>query len=76
MKTVRVRIAVVVNKKGEWLAEGWMDPNKENTAREMMMWALDQADQDFTHADYFWVEADLPLPVREVQEIQGEVSDG
>ena len=57
MKTVRVRIAVVVGEGGGWNASGWhsaRDEDKMGCAFE----GLDEGGQ--AHA--YWLEADLQVP--------------
>lgn len=66
MKTVKVRVAVVVNDDGKWSAFGdWEMSAKEN----LDMAACDLPDGK--HEARYWVSADLALP--EVPEMRGQV---
>jgi hypothetical protein len=64
-KTVRVRIAVAVNAKGEWDACGCSSMSDEDMANEVLC-------ED--SAGVVFVTADVPVP--EPREVEGEVSDG
>lgn len=66
MKTVRVRIAVAVNKHGGWCASGSESLSDEDAMGLATAWF----DDDGITARY-WVTADLPVPVE--PEIAGEV---
>ena len=68
MKVVRVKIAVVVDERGNWSALGWKGDPKLTT--ELL---LDTFDPDGNQVVHF-VEADVPLP--EYKTIKGEVTDG
>jgi hypothetical protein len=57
-KTVKVRIAVAVDQRGDWYAGG--DPNSDE--QEMLAEARGWVHDDGSIATYF-VEAELPLPV-------------
>lgn len=66
MKTVRVRIAVAVNERGEWHAFGGDFEDD---------WAMDEAvanvSEDVRVAEHF-IEADVPIP--EPSTIEGQVT--
>jgi hypothetical protein len=68
MRTVKVRIAVAVNKAGEWCANGWFNW-KDESAQSAAVEGLDSALPEVVH----FVEAEIPLP--ESETINGEVSD-
>jgi hypothetical protein len=54
MKTVRVRIALVVNSEGEWAANGWESMEEFDESE------LDLGDE---HAQaLYWIEAEIPVP--------------
>ncbi len=64
-KTVRVRIAVAVDKDGKWSACGL--PSYESWDEAMDCWVDDLAPGE---AQY-WVEATLPIPA--IETVEGEV---
>lgn len=63
MKTVQVRIAVVVNEEGEWAASGWghaeagLGP-EEGIVMDAALELLNQGPEERR----FWLTAELPLP--------------
>jgi hypothetical protein len=68
---VRIRIACVINNRGEWNALGWKigsEPGKDDdfTSTE----ALDPADLEVLH----WIEASVPIPTIPSLTIEGEVT--
>ena len=66
-KTVRVKVAVAVDKHGYWCANGWKDATPEesrDTASEM----VDEGES------IYWLTADLPVP--EEVEVEAEVENG
>jgi hypothetical protein len=73
-KTVRVRIAVAVDEKGNAYAVGWNDsaPDKEAMAEQaidsLLTCEFDAAQQ----TTLVWVTADVPLPVTPT--VEGTVS--
>lgn len=75
MKTVRVRIAVVVDADGKWSAAGWS--NEDGTTPKdlvLMDAALDTSTIDEA-VNHVFVEADVPIP--EVPDhYDGEVKPG
>ena len=70
-KTVRVRIAVFVNDKGQWAAAGYSGGDDENSRIVACDLTADfSGDQDEWH----WIEADVPLPEPEQPKtIEGEM---
>lgn len=56
-KTVKVKIAVVIDDEGNWTANGWNDGEKE-----CMGICLDIIDIIDGDVQRFWVEAELPIP--------------
>ncbi len=64
-KTVNVRIAVAVDKNGEWRANGWNGDDGSAMGR-----ATDWLE---IGVRCYWVTATLPIP--EAQEIAGKVED-
>jgi len=74
-ETVRVRIAVVIDKDGRYSAAGWNDVTDSDIGDT----AMDCTDPDaFDDVNTLcFVEADIPLPKpREPETIEGEVCDG
>lgn len=67
MKTVKVRIAVAIDSKGNWNACGWPDQKDKG---EMAGIALDSLPGD-PYEVVHWVEADVPIP--ESLTVQGAV---
>lgn len=71
MKTVRVRIAVVVDEKGGYNAVGFQDSDGFVWSdKEILQTAQDAFDPQGNEAVHF-IEADVPLP--EPQTIEGKV---
>lgn len=69
MKTVRVRIAVAITPDGLWACAGnWDAPDDE-----LMSFAIDRLYCQQQEADYYWIEADVPVPTTNV--IIGEVKN-
>jgi hypothetical protein len=67
-RTVRVRIAVAVNERGEWCCAGWTGGKDEDHTRS----ALETSEyHGGTLEAIHFVEADVPLPVS--QTVEGEV---
>jgi hypothetical protein len=67
-KTVRVRILVATDRKGQWLAYGWNGGTDMERVREAM--PLDDIDLGEI---YHWIEADVPLPAEDGPTIEGVV---
>jgi|ERR1700733_1281985 len=76
-RTVRVRIAVAVNDKGEWDAGGWNYLVDEKTADARMAKGVLEdlikchEDGEVVATAVHFIEADIPLPAS--QTIEGEV---
>jgi hypothetical protein len=66
-KTVRVRILVATDRKGQWVAGGYW----KNTSDEAKEWLYidDLEDGEIYH----WIEADVPLPAEDGPTIEGVV---
>lgn len=58
LKTVKVRIAVVVDAKGNWNASGWKNEHGEGEGEAMNI-CVDGVDDGGRR---FWVETELPIP--------------
>lgn len=73
---VRVRIAVVVNKDGDWSAHGWSDRKRVTaTDEDMRRTALDCVTESDCERVYF-VEATLELPTQDAPAtVEGSVAD-
>ena len=67
-RSVKVRIALVVNSDGKWNASGWSGAEND----EVMECALEGLEATGGEAE-FWITATVPLP--EVQEIAGAVEE-
>ena len=72
-RTEKVRIALVIDDKGQWGAAGWNlaggNPNPYN--ERMLEQAYDNAEEPSRpHAEH-WIVAEVPVP--EATEIAGEV---
>lgn len=65
--TVKVRIAVAVDKNGEWSSYGGSTMTDADCREYMFLDTLEDGEQ------WFWLEADLPIP--EIQTIQAKVSE-
>ena len=67
-KTIKVKIAVAVDPKGEWAAAGWSDggePADEGTL-------INHTIEDVGPGELvYWVEAELPIP--DLSVIKGDV---
>ncbi len=69
-KTVRVRIAVAVDCEGQWSAFGIWREDDKGTKDNVFIDDLEPGEH------YHWVEATLPVPVREhTQTVEGEVTN-
>ena len=72
-KTVRVRIAVVVTRDGEWVAEGWDgDEEQEEFMLDNAFEHLAARDVNEDDVRVSFVEADVPLPATVT--VEGEVT--
>jgi hypothetical protein len=67
MKTIKVRIACVINERGKWSASGWKTKDQA-----MMDVAVDMLDEGGNESR-FWITAELPIP--EVSEVAGRVEE-
>ena len=68
MKTVKVRIALLINSDGHWAANGWTD---------MENWydsGIDNCDDDCATARH-WIEAEVPVPAADAGVIQGNATE-
>ena len=69
-RTVRVRIAVVVDAEGHWAAYAWGTGEKLGMSSAETMATASEMVTDFGGVEH-WIEADVPLPGR--QTIRGEL---
>jgi len=69
METVKVRVAVAVDRKGNWRASGWSDENGRTATADPMEIALGGVAEG--QASY-WIEAELPVP--EAKTIKAKLS--
>lgn len=67
MKTVRVRIAVVINNLGDWAATGWY----KGKDKEVESTAIGSLNAGGVNEIMYWVECDVPVP--ESKALKGEV---
>lgn len=76
-KTVRVRVAVVVDEAGDWSSAGWRMATGKKTEThddDMQGAALDGVRGK--HVGFHWIEADIPIPETTTQVVEptgGEV---
>lgn len=70
-KTVRVRIAVAINKQGQWNASGYFKWDDEG-AKDTALTGLDEPGMEAGGESIVFVEADVPLPTEPT--IQGKVA--
>lgn len=63
MKFKKVKIAVAVNQKGEWAAEGW-DADSARELADIKSGAVERVDGYRSDVTYHvvWVEAEVPIP--------------
>lgn len=66
-KTVKVRIAVAVDRLGNWNSCGWPATAKDHEG-DMMALSCETVEPGEAR---FWITAELPIP--EVKEVAGEV---
>lgn len=74
MKTVKVRIACVVNEHGHWNAVGyykWTDA-LANDAIAIAREGLDELGEE----KIYWIEAELAVPTIETIQAEGKVIEG
>lgn len=69
MKTVRVRIAVAIDKNGIWNCAGWKQTDKIISDDYISAAAIDGIDS--AEVIVHFVEADIPIP--ESETIEGEI---
>jgi hypothetical protein len=76
MQTIKVRIAVAVNEKGEWNSAGWNhhkdDSKADNNKRSSALEGLEPGRQEVV----YFIEAEVPIPESIQGTIQGEVKEG
>lgn len=71
-KTIRVRIAVIINADGVWSAFGFKNSSDESM-RENANISLEGHEEN--HDTVHWIEADIPVPVIPApQTIEGTVT--
>lgn len=71
--TVKVRIAVVVDEKGKWNADGWSHYAKDSEAMTSAIEGLEEDGEGLEEGgmmQQYWITADLEIP--KVREIKGE----
>ena len=66
MKTVKIRIAVCVDEKGEWNSSGWKG-GRDNDKMELASEGIGDGEARY------WIEAELEIPEPKI--IQGEVTN-
>lgn len=71
-KTVKVRIAVAVNEKGEWVASGWRTQRGGDDMANPSDNYLSNAAREDVGGSVYWIEAEVPVP--ETLTIQGKLS--
>lgn len=69
-KTVKVRIAVVVNERGRWAATGWAVDRGQADDKSMLDSACVMLDE-VGHEQHYFIEAELPIP--EPKTVEGMV---
>lgn len=67
-KTVRVRIAVIVDDEGDYCSAGWKCRNNDLTTDEDLISSAFDGDCTGLNTRIYFIEADLPLPVSETFE--------
>jgi hypothetical protein len=76
MATVKVKVAVAVDKNGKWGCCGW-DSDDENSRKQMMGLASDNMDASaYEVAAYYWITADLEIPDGKATEVAAAVEPG
>lgn len=77
MKTVKVRIAVVINTEGKWSAAGWSIESDIVQELAYDCDAMDTASEVFNDEDTlkkYWIAAKIEMPEEvKIEEIDGEV---
>lgn len=69
-KTIKVRIAVAVNEKGQYIAE--VDGCRSMGPAEHALWCVQRDEEERPMAaSVHWITAELPVP--EAQEVEGRV---
>ena len=69
-KTVRVRIAVAVNDKGQWSASGASNLSEGESVSGALDWLINA--EDGVSESVHFVEAEIPLPASRL--IEGQLS--
>ena len=72
-KTVRVRIAVAVDEKGQYQVDGWDGATDDKV---IVAKAIDYLIDPEGCIRVSFIEADVPMPLPQSTTIEGEVSDG
>lgn len=71
MKTVKVRIAVAVDRKGDWSSAGWNTSYDDaRYARDAFGSAVENLDEGEAR---YWLEAELPIPEDSATVVQATV---
>lgn len=70
MKSVRVRIAVRVDAKGNWCSEGW-----SNTSDKNLLAVVSLHDDVSPTGKTFWLTCDVVLPEETIPVIEGKVEE-
>ncbi len=69
MTSVKVRIAVAVDDRGDWYAVGWKDALSDDMEGD----ALGQLMDGSTYKQLYWITAELPIP--EPVKVEGTVEE-
>ena len=63
----KVRIGLIINAQGKWVAHGWKNAKDEHVITSLQD-GMDDADPV---EQIFWIEAEVPVPI--AQTVHGEV---
>jgi hypothetical protein len=72
-QTQRVRVKLLINSQGEWVAYGWSgagDDDPDGVLYDMM------SDKDTDYAHTVFLTAEVPLPARAEFEVRAQVESG